>query len=164
MRPIKNDHVTLWARIDEKSIPEPNSGCTIWTAALTNKGYGKIGIRNKMGQKKTILAHRLVYELVHGIIPDGMVVMHQCDIPACVNVDHLKIGTQADNLADMWTKGRARPGWIPSDGRSNCKLNWESVRLIRASTESAKALARKLGVSDVLIGRVRNGIGWRETL
>lgn len=161
-RPIKNDKVTLRQRLEAGSIPEPNTGCHLWFLGLAHYGYGKIGIRDQNGKPKTVTAHRLSWELENGPVPAGMVVMHKCDVPACINLAHLRLGTQADNLADMWIKGRAKPGVIPSDGRSNSKLTWETVRFIRMSSLSAKRLARELGVSDVLIGRVRNGNGWKE--
>lgn len=158
----KNDAVTLRRRIEEKTMPVPWSGCLLWLGAACSKGYGKIGIRDDAGIPRTVPAHRMVYALEYGPIPEGMVVMHKCDVPSCIAIEHLMLGTQAENLADMWAKGRAKPGLIPSDARSNSKLTWEAVRLIRASQESAKSLARKLGVSDILVGRVRNGFGWKE--
>ena len=160
--PFRNDPETFAKRLADKSIWEPNSGCLLWEACHDKYGHGKLGIRLPNGKPKTVQAHRLAYELVHGTVPSGLVVRHKCDVPACINVDHLVVGTQADNLADMWERGRARPAWIPPDARSNSKLTWETVRFIRSSTASAKSLARLLGVSDVAVGRVRNGVGWKE--
>jgi hypothetical protein len=161
-RPIKNDAATLAGRLFAKSIPEPNSGCHLWTAGLTDKGYAKIGIRDSAGKPKTMEGHRLAWELANGPAPSGMVVMHICDTPSCINVDHLKLGTQADNLRDMWVKGRAKPGQTPPHERPNAKLSWELVRYIRSTPTPSKQLAKELGVTDVLIYRVRNGLGWKE--
>ncbi len=55
---------------------------------------------------KNQYAHRVAYELATGPIPEGMVVCHRCDTPACINPDHLFVGTQQDNIADMHRKGR----------------------------------------------------------
>lgn len=76
-------------------------GCS---GARTGKGYGAI----QEGGKKSpmILAHRLSYELHNGPIPNGMVVMHSCDNPPCVNPMHLRVGTQSENIIEAFIKGR----------------------------------------------------------
>jgi HNH endonuclease len=83
-------------------VIDPNTGCHLWTGS-TNKGtYGSVHGRVK------ISTHRLAYELAHGPIPKGFCVLHRCDNPACCNPEHLYLGTQADNMADMVRKGRGR--------------------------------------------------------
>ena len=86
---------------------EPNSGCWLWGASLDGKGYGQfqMGTKNK---QKLVRAHRVSWELEREPIPDGLHVLHKCDIRPCVNPDHLFLGTQKDNLVDMAQKGRAR--------------------------------------------------------
>jgi hypothetical protein len=76
------------------------SGCWEWQGAR-NPRYGHIHTDGR-----NIAAHRYAYELAYGPIPKGTVVMHTCDNPGCVRADHLKLGTQADNLADCRRKGR----------------------------------------------------------
>ena len=83
---------------DKKFIPEPNSGCWLWTAANNGNGYGVIGIaRGKVGSRNAY-AHRLSYEWAFGKIPDGMEIDHKCRVRCCVNPDHLEAVTHKVNM------------------------------------------------------------------
>lgn len=99
MIPRKNKEAKFESRIER--ITE--SGCWIWTGLLTNVGYGKMGIGTK-----TISTHRYSYEQAYGPIPKGLLVLHKCDNRCCVNPEHLYLGTQSDNIKDMYSKGRFR--------------------------------------------------------
>lgn len=83
------------------TVPTPN-GCLEWTAGRNTFGYGTFGT----GDKSTQLAHRFAWMLVNGPIPAGMVIRHVCHNRLCCNVDHLLLGTQADNVRDMMNDGR----------------------------------------------------------
>jgi hypothetical protein len=90
-------------KILERSMPVPFSGCWIWLGAIDGAGYGHKGDGRR---GRTIGAHRWAWKIVNGPIPRGMSVCHRCDVPLCVNPDHLFLGSQKDNLQDMRTKGR----------------------------------------------------------
>lgn len=91
------------------------SGCWAWTGATNGHGYGLVNMW--VGQKQTTFApHRLQWMHCHGQIPDGMVVMHVCDNRACVRPDHLVLGTQQANLADMRAKGRGNASGLKNWG------------------------------------------------
>ena len=93
-------------RLGERLVTQPN-GCIEWTGATNKKGYGSIGD----GNGKTMLTHRLAWELANGPIPEGMKVLHHCDNPPCCNVEKcLFLGTDADNSDDKWSKGRGNNG------------------------------------------------------
>lgn len=86
---------------------EPNTGCWLWCGSLNNKGYGQFGIGSEFnGTAKLTYAHRFAWEMSFGKIPNGMCVLHKCDVPACANPAHLFLGTQAENMIDMHSKGR----------------------------------------------------------
>lgn len=95
--PRKDKMLKLESRIER--ITE--SGCWIWTGLLSNSGYGKIG-----DDYKTYSTHRYSYTLYKGEIPKGKLVLHSCDTKECCNPNHLFLGTQSDNIKDMYNKNR----------------------------------------------------------
>lgn len=94
-------------------IPEPNSGCWLWTGAENGKGYGEIA----KSRSKPITSHRASWMINRGEIPRGKLVLHTCDNRLCVNPDHLYIGTYIDNRADMLSRGRWKH---PFSERKSC--------------------------------------------
>ena len=112
-------------------------------------------------------AHRVVWELLHGKIPSGQCVLHSCDNPACCNPDHLRLGTQLENIRERNEKKRtargARSGvntkpWTRARGTRGglSKLTEEQVRAIRGAVLSSNAeLAVRFGVHNSVISRVR---------
>ena len=81
---------------------QKTDGCWEWTGQRCARGYGLVAVTHTTVRR----AHRVIWELVNGPIPAGMVICHHCDNPPCVRPDHLFIGTQADNMRDMQAKGR----------------------------------------------------------
>lgn len=79
-------------------------GCWEWTGSRNRPGrYGRV-----LWRGKRLLAHRVAWTVAGGEVPDGLRVLHRCDNPICVRPEHLFLGTQADNVADMIAKGRAK--------------------------------------------------------
>jgi hypothetical protein len=137
-------------------------GCWNWTAAKNRQGYGLIG--GEINGKRyspvgtTMLAHRVSWLIHFGEIPVGLVVMHICDNPSCVNPGHLRLGTQAENVADMNAKGRKVSGTPRGTLHWNARVkSIEAVREIRSTTRNTKTLAAKYGVSISTVKRIRNG-------
>lgn len=89
----------FWAKVAK------SNGCWLWQASKSIAGYGQFKLRSYVG----VFAHRLSWEIAHGVIADGLWVLHKCDTPACVNPEHLFLGTCVDNVRDMYAKGRNAP-------------------------------------------------------
>ncbi len=123
--------------------------CIEWTGYIDKWGYGK---RSYEGAKR--LAHRVAYAQHHGLKMadiDGKVIMHTCDNPACVNPDHLVIGTNKDNTHDMMRKGRMHR-----------KLTDADVAAIRADPRRPYSLiAKDYGISSDYVGQIKKGV-WRK--
>ncbi len=158
-------------RFWSKAHPEPNSGCWLWTANATSAGYGLFVVGSRTdGSRRRVYAHRHAYELAHGPIADGLYVCHRCDVPACVNPAHLFLGTHADNVRDMFAKGRAgcqvRTDRMPRGERHGCARLTEAqvieVRTRHAAGESLKSLAAAFGVTTSGVWRVAHRVSWRH--
>jgi hypothetical protein len=93
--------MSIRERLEKWSIPEPNTGCTLWFGVVNRRGYGRLHVSGRLH-----LAHRLSYELEHGPVPAGRLVLHKCDQTACIQATHLFVGTHRDNMADCAAKGR----------------------------------------------------------
>lgn len=119
-----------------------DDGCWLWTGCKSSGGYGDAPIMLAPSR----LAHRLSYSLLVGPIPDGAVVRHTCDVPPCVNPAHLRVGTQAENIADKVAKGRQAKG----ERNGNAKLSdaaWSDIVARVGRGEAQARLAREYGVT-----------------
>ena len=138
---------TRFAKYYTKGSPED---CWEWTGGKTSDGYGMIKVNSKM-----VGAHRLALEIYLGRpITQGMKVLHSCDNPSCVNPNHLREGTQKENIDDMHSRNRHV---------GNKKLTYDQVADIRSRVgQSQRALAAEFGISKSTISHILNGITWTD--
>ena len=127
-------------RLQQKVISNPN-GCLEFFGAKDGFGYGKLSI----GKNKWDRAHRIAWRIKNGDIPVGMCVLHKCDNPACININHLFLGTKNDNNKDKARKGRC-----------NKKLTFEQVKQIRESNGLILEIANNFNVSVSMISQIKN--------
>jgi hypothetical protein len=140
-----------------RTCPDPNSGCLLWTGPVNRAGYGIA----KSGREQ--LAHRSAWRLTRGPISKGACILHRCDTPACINIDHLFLGSQADNVADMTRKGRRVEQIGELHGRA--KLTAAQVVaarcLVAARARSVRSIAKELGVAHQVMRNAVHGKTWR---
>lgn len=121
--------------------PEPNTGCWLWSGYVNGDGYGKFNVRGRIES-----AHRVSYREHRGEIPPGYLALHKCDQPCCVNPDHLRIGTDAENADD-----KARRRRVPT------KLTDQQVLAIRKETGPYRGIASKFDISPAWVCRIKSG-------
>lgn len=117
---------------------------------LNHKSVSIAGhLRIRRDDSRKIMIHRLAWEAHNAEpIPEGMLLCHHCDNPACFNPHHLFLGTQKDNMRDKINKGRAR---------YRCKIDKEQRKKIRNSQETVKNLALKYNVTPTRIRQIQKG-------
>lgn len=103
MNAISGTRRAMRERFLEK-ISEDENGCWLWQACRFPNGYGALQV-----DRKKVGAHRISHEIFIGPIPAGRMVLHRCDVPACVNPEHLFLGTAKVNAQDRDAKGRHPP-------------------------------------------------------
>lgn len=123
---------------------DENSGCWNWTGQTSGVRMRYGYLRDPKGSGCMAMAHRVIYEMARGPIPDGLFLDHLCRNSLCVNPDHLEPVTNAQNL---------RRG-------NSTKLNWDDVRAIRRSSDSYALLSERFGVSKQQIGAIKLGKSW----
>lgn len=154
----------MWARVEKTPT------CWLWQGARNRVG-GHGVIAAGRAPTRLVYVHRLSWELANGPIPAGMAVCHRCDVPNCVRPDHLFLGTQAANLADMHSKGRqASTSLTRHLGTANGRavLDPERVATIRerhdAGGETIASLAREYGVGETTVRNIVKRRRWLNEL
>ena len=137
----------------ERTVTVAESGCMIWMLGTVKGGYGKVSKRGKSS-----VAHRESWIAKNGPIPEGMILCHKCDVPSCVNPDHLFLGTHKENSRDMVRKGRSAKG----SKIAKSVLTEDLVRQIRSENGTYAEIGRKFGVYQGTIRHVMLRETWRH--
>lgn len=142
----------------------PFSGCWLWMGAVEappRLAYGKFWDNDA---KRSVVAHRAAWQLFCGSIPHGMKVLHRCDVAACVNPEHLFLGTPKENTHDMIRKGRHAPMIAARRGeQSNFnKITAEQVLAIRNATGKQRAIAAQFGVTQSCVSLIKRRVNWKH--
>lgn len=142
----------FWEKVSKS---DDRDKCWLWTGSVGGHGYGQI---HKDGKPRT--AHRLSYQLSVGEIPDGMHVLHRCDVRACCNPNHLFIGSNRENMLDKISKGRHN---APRGERSpKAKLTEDDIKQIRGINLESEKIGRIYGVSGHQVGLIKRLQSWRH--
>lgn len=147
------------------NYPDDPDGCHIWIGSINTSGYGRLRFNGKASEG----AHRASWVINNGPIPDGMHVLHTCDVRRCVNPKHLWLGTNADNVRDKCEKGRhncgkgdghglrLHPDRAPSGSRNGSITHPE--RLVRGAANHKTKLTEE-GVKEIRRLHSVGGIGY----
>jgi hypothetical protein len=145
----------FWPRVNK------TDGCWLWVGGKNQDGYGVY-----FGGVPRLLAHKESYRHLVGEIPVGMCVLHRCDVPLCVNPDHLFLGTRAANAHDRNEKGRtSRESRNVGRDHPHALLNEEKaveIVLLRRGGEDMHSIAARFGVGYDTVRSVVNGKRWQH--
>lgn len=137
-------------------IPADRNACWVWQGKRERERYGHFTVKGHEYQ-----AHRWIFTLLHGAIPDGLVIRHHCDNPSCVNPQHLASGTHSQNVMDAIQRGR----------RSNRKgekhplavldaIKVLEIRQLAACGHPQHRIAETYGISRQQVGKIARRENW----
>lgn len=148
----------FWTKVNK------TSSCWLWVGCKNKQGYGQFRVR-----PKAYLSHRFSWLIHNGAIPDKQYVCHSCDTPACINPDHLFLGSQTDNMQDMFLKGRhysQRGTNNQPTGKAHHfyytghKITRQDAETIRKDSRTNVQIAKEFGVDPSLISKIKHNKIW----
>ena len=143
---------------ETRTAPKSDFGCVLWTgnAYVLRGGYGSVTMRRHgiIGRR----AHRMAWELYKGPIPKGLHVLHRCDVPLCVNPDHLFLGDQQTNMADKVAKGRQNKGETHGMG----KLTESQAIAVLNDPRLLREIAAEYDISFITVSDIKCGRSWKH--
>lgn len=145
----------FWSKVRKQE-----GGCWEWTGHRLPKGYGVV--RTFIEKALIVKAHRLAYEMEVGPIPPGMLCLHACDNPPCVNPAHLRIGSNSENMADAVEKRRFPSGEKKWNASLTERQAMAIKRLLRTTKRSDLDIGREFGVAHSTIWQIRKGNTWKH--
>jgi hypothetical protein len=144
----------FWTHVERSDDPD---ACWLWTGYISENGYGIVGFKGRQYK-----AHRVSYFIEHGRIDNDRLVLHHCDVRACVNPAHLFLGTPKDNSQDAVRKGRNTKLYGEQNGKA--KLTRADIlsirRLCKRGGVYQKTVAKQFGISEATVSYVVNGGRW----
>lgn len=141
----------FWSKVD---VAISDGQCWPWRAHVAADGYGKF-----RADGVTFQAHRIAWQVANGRDPGPLVIRHKCDNRQCCNPQHLEVGTQVENMADMVARGRSARG----EANSHAVLTEADVMAIRAriaAGEMNTEIARDYPITHSMVSRIRRGKAW----
>lgn len=171
----KEERLLLQADASFWDSVEKSTGCWMWKSQVDRAGYGRFYLPQRspgpVSPKHYCLAHRVSWFLTYGD-PGKLMVCHTCDVPGCVNPEHLFLGTNADNVADKVRKGRQPCGKSHGDGVRGEKHGLAvltsaavlEIRKLVAGGMSQADVARKFSVSPQSVCDILHGRRWQHVI
>jgi hypothetical protein len=133
------------------------SGCWLWECRINSDGYGKLKFR-----EHEQFAHRVSWMLHRGEIPLGACILHKCDTPACVNPDHLYVGSKADNIRDREQRKRIDHSYHSGENHKDTKLTSADILRIRADPRPHRQVAKDYGIHPSATWKIKTRKSWKH--
>ena len=148
----KSEQLRFWQKV---RIGWPND-CWLWQAGTDADGYGKFGVAGR-----TIRAHRYALLAAHDMMDDPRQVLHSCDVPACCNPAHMRLGTHGDNMADRGRRGRTARLKGSDNGQAKLTENQaQQIKRLLAAKVKQREIAAAFGISQPSVSQINTGRYW----